>query len=287
VAFRKRTFLSLTALAIILAAASLAAGQRVALLSPEKAEFTEVLAAKIQGTLANRFRMLDRSMVESAFRSAEIVEPFNMNAEDGVRIGSVIGCDVFVVLRAAVQRRESLERPAYFEAYAVSYVIDSRSGEMVAWDLLSREAPSPDQAAEDLLADAAKLASFISKAVEQRNAPNLPPSESDGQYVPEPGTREAAGLTTPIPYRRIKPEYTSKAYLYGIKGTVDIEVLIDAGGAVAGTRVLRWLGFGLEESVENAVRSMNWRPAMRNGKPLPMRILLRYNFMKIEKDEAP
>jgi len=29
---------------------------------------------------------------------------------------------------------------------------------------------------------------------------------------------------------------------------------------------------------------MNWRPGERGGKPLPMRVLLRYNFTKIEKE---
>jgi hypothetical protein len=51
------------------------------------------------------------------------------------------------------------------------------------------------------------------------------------------------------------------------------------------SKIVRWAGFGLEEAVERAVRSMNWRPAMRNGKALPMRVLLRYNFRKVEKDE--
>jgi hypothetical protein len=60
---------------------------------------------------------------------------------------------------------------------------------------------------------------------------------------------------------------------------------IDAEGRIAASRIVRWAGFGLDESVEKAVRSMNWRPAMRNGKSLPMRVLLRYNFRKVEKDE--
>jgi hypothetical protein len=49
--------------------------------------------------------------------------------------------------------------------------------------------------------------------------------------------------------------------------------------------ITRWAGFELDESVAKAVRSMNWRPAERNGKPLPVRFLLRYNFKKIEKDD--
>jgi outer membrane biosynthesis protein TonB len=71
--------------------------------------------------------------------------------------------------------------------------------------------------------------------------------------------------------------------LYDTKATVDLEADVDLDGKIIGTRIVRWAGFGLDESVEAAVRSMNWRPAMRNGKPLPMRILLRYNFTKLDK----
>ena len=40
----------------------------------------------------------------------------------------------------------------------------------------------------------------------------------------------------------------------------------------------------LDESVDKTVRAMNWRPAERNGKSLPMRFLVRYNFKKIDKE---
>ena len=65
--------------------------------------------------------------------------------------------------------------------------------------------------------------------------------------------------------------------------TVDAEVSIDQNGNITEIDIVRWAGYGLDESVANAVRSMNWRPAERDGKPLPMRILLRYNFTKTEK----
>ena len=87
-----------------------------------------------------------------------------------------------------------------------------------------------------------------------------------------------------MPYKRIKPEYTRTAYLYDAKGTVDISVDIDQNGAVKGTEIVRWTGYGLDEAVIEAVRKMNWRPAERGGKTLPMRVLLRYNFTKIEKE---
>jgi hypothetical protein len=51
------------------------------------------------------------------------------------------------------------------------------------------------------------------------------------------------------------------------------------------TQIVRWAGYGLDEAVTETVRRMNWRPATRGGKALPIRVLLRYNFKKIEKEE--
>jgi TonB family protein len=70
-----------------------------------------------------------------------------------------------------------------------------------------------------------------------------------------------------------------------VEATIDIEIDIDESGKVARTEVLRWAGFGLDDSVTEIVRKMNWRAAQRNGKSLPTRVLLHYNFKKINDDE--
>ena len=83
-----------------------------------------------------------------------------------------------------------------------------------------------------------------------------------------------------MPYKRIKPAYTRVAGFYNIRATIDV-----LAGEVTRTEVVRWTGYGLDESVVATIRSMNWRPATRNGKPLAMRVLLRYNFTKIENGQ--
>jgi TonB family protein len=103
--------------------------------------------------------------------------------------------------------------------------------------------------------------------------------------LPEPGSPEAKNFRAPIPYRRLSPEYTRLAYLYDVTATVEATVDLDELGQITNMAITRWAGFELDESVAKAVRSMNWRPAERNGKPLPVRFLLRYNFKKIEKDD--
>jgi outer membrane biosynthesis protein TonB len=48
-------------------------------------------------------------------------------------------------------------------------------------------------------------------------------------------------------------------------------------------RVVRWAGFGLDEEVVSTVRRMHFRPAAREGGPVAVRVLLRYNFRKPPK----
>jgi TonB family protein len=59
-------------------------------------------------------------------------------------------------------------------------------------------------------------------------------------------------------------------------------VLVDVGadGEVRGVDIVRWAGFGLDESAVATVKQMHFFPAMRNGTAIPMRVMLRYNFRK-------
>jgi hypothetical protein len=198
----------------------------------------------------------------------------------------VIGCDYIVLVRADGLRRESLSRPTYYEAYAFFYLIDGRSGTLRSVDGESLEKGTQAEADEALFLALDKTVSRIARRISDTEKLPAPAWRHDSEIedVPPEDSPKAVGLKPPIPYRRIKPEYTTQAFLYVVKGTVDIEAIIGADGHIASTRIVRWLGFGLDESVEKAVRTMNWRPAMRNGKPLPMRVLLRYNFTKPEKE---
>jgi hypothetical protein len=258
--------------------------QRIANHEPEH-KTVEGLGLAVRTDLAADLKIVDDSMAKAAFRSVSLADPFNLTTSDSRRIGEVLGVNNFILLRSAVQRRASIDRPAYFEAYAIAYVLNSRSGSLVGWFRESVEATNEKEARGKLIAASGLLAKRIRASIKANQFTIV--RDAKFEEVPAEGSALAKGLRTPVPYRRLRPEYTELASSYGVRATIDIEVDIDSDGSIARTSIERWAGFGLEESVEKAVRSMNWRPAMRNGKPLPMRILLRYNFIKIEKDEAP
>jgi TonB family protein len=93
-------------------------------------------------------------------------------------------------------------------------------------------------------------------------------------------TAEVQGLRMPRPYRRMRPAYPETAALADAEATVDVLVDVRADGEVSDVRIARWGGFGLDESTVATVRQMHFFPAMKNGNPIPMRVLLRYNFRK-------
>ena len=259
--------------------------QRIAILAPDGDDISRNFATRLEAQLAEKVRVLDDAMSEAAFLSAKAENPFNLTVSASKATGAAIGCDYFILVSSATIRRSSSKRTEYYESHAASYTVSTRTGRLVFWRLLRFEESKP-QAAQNLLNDAAgQLAMEIENKLRlAAKSEFAEPPLSEMEEPPDDALPAAKNFRAPIPYRRIKPEYTADAFLYDIKATVDIVVDLDKNGTILRTEIVRWAGYGLDESVEKAVRTMNWRPAERNGKSLPMRILLRYNFKKIEKE---
>jgi hypothetical protein len=252
-------------------------GQRIAVITPEPSAFTTNYSNVLAENLERHLRVLDNELVAAAYASLRIETPFNQTADSAKQICPVIGCDHFLIVKAGTARRSSSKRPVYFEASAFVFLVNGRNGRLERFLLPAKQEASAAAAELALLDDAAVTASTIASAItgnsSASSAVDFDLFDSDSKVM-----RPA------MPYRRIKPEYTTTAYLYDLKATVDVEVSIDADGSVKKIDFTRWAGFGLEESIVEAVNKMNWRPGERNGKPLPMRVLLRYNFTKVEKE---
>lgn len=268
---------------LILNFAFAATAQRLAILTPDNGESSKVFAESM--TERSSLRVLDLDLSESAFRSVSISNPFNLTRDEAKQIGAAIGCDYFIVTRSATQRRSSFAKKEYYESFAAIHVFSSRSGRMVLWRLPRFEAAKADAAAKALDISIASIATEIEAAILNANKaefdePPLPSMEEP----PDPSSPLAKGFRAPIPFRRIKPEYTEIAALFDVTATVEITVDLDPAGTILRTEITRSAGYGLDEAVEKAVRTMNWLAASRDGKPLAMRFLLRYNFKKVDKN---
>jgi TonB family protein len=68
-----------------------------------------------------------------------------------------------------------------------------------------------------------------------------------------------------------KPNYTPEAREKKIEGEVLLEVLFSASGRIEILRVLRGLGYGLDESARSAASQIRFQPGTRGGMPVDMK----------------
>lgn len=266
-----------------------AISQRVAVVAPEPNRGNSY-AEHIAESLKNiGVKVIDGTAASAAFRSGDLATPFNLSVEEAKLAGAAIGCDFLLLIRSDTQRRSSFEKSAYYESTAAIFMVSSRTGRLVNWQMIARQADTPKEAFSTLNStapsDAATLKATIVDELKKDLGHNRSTPEANPIEVLENDSPNDKSFRPPIPYKRIRPAYTPMAYLFSVEATVDAEVDIDVSGNIMRLEIVRWAGYGLDESVAAAIRAMNWRPAERKGKTLPMRVLLRYNFKKVEKDD--
>ena len=77
--------------------------------------------------------------------------------------------------------------------------------------------------------------------------------------------RPGSGVEPPRLLREVKAQYTEEARTRGVTGDVVLEIVIRSDGTVGDVKILRGLGFGLDERAVTAVRNWKFSPARRLG----------------------
>ena len=86
------------------------------------------------------------------------------------------------------------------------------------------------------------------------------------------------GVSEPIPIYKPDPAYSEEARKAKYQGTVVLWIIVDASGVVTDCRVVKPLGLGLDEKAVETVRTWKFKPAMRNGTPVPVRVMVEVSF---------
>lgn len=68
--------------------------------------------------------------------------------------------------------------------------------------------------------------------------------------------------------RRIEPVYTDEARAAGAAGTIVVEAHIDKSGFVRDARVVKSMGYGLDEAAADAVKQWQFEPSARERVPV-------------------
>ena len=78
--------------------------------------------------------------------------------------------------------------------------------------------------------------------------------------------------------REVKPDYTEEARRKGIEGDVVMEIVVRRDGTVGDVRVLRGLGYGLDQRAIDAVRQWRFGAAKRLGQAVDVMVEVSMEF---------
>lgn len=259
-------------------------GRRVA---DRVAEWLKEMGASGRAKIA----LVDRDLARAAARGAGYGGSLNLTLREARDLGAAIGCDFYVTGDAQTIPRSSLATPLYQEAYASIFVVSARTGKLLLWNRPMAEAATMEEAERTLAPLLSERArdihiSILRAFVDEEQTRSVPVTEgaNDGLKIfdlsSDENERAIERPADPVPYRRLRPAYPDTAERAGAEATVDASVEIGADGEVRRVEIVRWAGFGLDEAVTATVRQLHFRPAMRDGAPVAVRVLLRYNFRK-------
>ena len=238
-----------------------------------------------------RVVLMDGAQSRPALAGVGYDGSINMSAQDARRLGAALGCDFFIIGKAETLTRSERENQSHEETLVGLMMVDGRSGHLAVFDFIAeksatREA-SLDGAAKTL---AARAPGYVDRIVEFRAARfriQAPSSSADDpvEDIPDEGSTRPAGFSPPAFLNRVKPEYTPEADRAGISATVEAKAVFRRSGEVGEIEITRWAGFGLDESAARAIRQLKFKPATRDGRPVSVRAIVRYNFRRTDAPE--
>lgn len=86
------------------------------------------------------------------------------------------------------------------------------------------------------------------------------------------------GVSNPVPIVTPEAEFSDEARRAKYQGVCMIAIIVDAHGYPQNPRVVRSLGMGLDEKALESVRRYRFKPAMKDGRPVPAMITVEVDF---------
>jgi TonB family protein len=113
-------------------------------------------------------------------------------------------------------------------------------------------------------------------------AQNAPQNKAAGKVASKAPVIEAVALTEGITPPRLSevasPNYTAEAKKKKIEGTVTLAIVVDKNGDVVEAKVVKGLGYGLDENAVIAVKEWKYKPAEKDGEPIAVRMEVTVDF---------
>ncbi len=86
------------------------------------------------------------------------------------------------------------------------------------------------------------------------------------------------GVAAPEVIHSVEPEFTEDARRANFQGNVSIKLIVDSQGNPQDVQLVQHLGMGLDERALDAVRQYKFKPAMYQGHPVSVQIVIEMSF---------
>src|SRR5947209_588666 len=90
--------------------------------------------------------------------------------------------------------------------------------------------------------------------------------------------RVGNGVAPPVVIFNPDPDYSDEARKAKYQGTVVLNVIVGADGRVDNPSIARSLGMGLDEKALERVKEWKFKPATKDGKPVPVQVNVEVSF---------
>lgn len=246
---------------------------------------TGAITAQLRGLAKGQFELLDPALVLAAAHGAGYGGSLNLPREEARALGLSLGCEFYLLGKVLSGRRLGKEHQTYYEALVGLFAVETRTGDLASFGFAREEAATEAEAQKKLAAVLPGVWHRSVEALQQAHVRHL-------KAIAEVGRRPSAVLEVlnddqlgqqgeqPTFYQRLKPEYTLEAEAAGITATVEVEAVFQADGKIGEVAVVRWAGFGLDESAVATVKKLRFKPARQAEKDVTIRGLVRYNFRR-------
>jgi TonB family protein len=85
-------------------------------------------------------------------------------------------------------------------------------------------------------------------------------------------------VSAPVPLYSPEAHYTPEARKAGITGKCLVSLIVDQQGMPQNIRIIRSLDPGLDQNAMDAVAKYRFKPAMKDGQPVPVMVTVEVNF---------
>jgi len=92
------------------------------------------------------------------------------------------------------------------------------------------------------------------------------------------------GVSAPVVLSKAEPQYTEEARKAGVQAIVVASLVVREDGSSVDVRVIRKAGFGLDEKAVESIQTWQFKPAMKEGKPVPVFATVEVSFRLLLED---